>query len=132
MKILHIDCSPREESQSRRISAAIVTRLFAIDPGALVIRRDLGRDPLPHAQAGYATALSSPKTLASEQSIPATRLSEQLIQEVEAADVPAPCRDVDEDEMQHSFPGSSRIMEAGRRGPAGTVRPARLRLSSRV
>jgi len=87
MKILHIDCSPREESQSRKISAAIVTRLFAIDPDASVIRRDLGRDPVPHAQAGYATALSSPKTLASEQSILATRLSEQLIQEIEAADV---------------------------------------------
>lgn len=87
MKILHIDCSPREESHSRKISAAIVARLFAVDPDASVTRRDLGRDPIPHAEAGYATALASPEAVASEPSIVATRLSEQLIREIEAADV---------------------------------------------
>lgn len=87
MKILHIDCSPREASHSRRLSAAIVARLFAIDPDASVIRRDLGQAPIPHTEAGYAAVLSSPKALTSEQSSVATVLSEKLIQEVEAADV---------------------------------------------
>ncbi|WP_029044291.1 FMN-dependent NADH-azoreductase [Cupriavidus sp. WS] len=87
MKILHIDCSPRKESHSRKLSAAIVARLFAIDPDASVIRRDLGQAPIPHTEASYAAVLSSPKALTSEQSNVATSLSEQLIQEIEVADV---------------------------------------------
>jgi FMN-dependent NADH-azoreductase len=87
MQILHIDCSPRDQSHSRKLSAGIVARLFAMDSDAFVTRRDLGRDPIPHAQASYATTLSSPGTLASELSNRATQLSEQLIQEVENADV---------------------------------------------
>ena len=87
MNILHIDCSPRAESHSRKLSAAIVARLFAIAPDASVTHRDLGRDPIPHAESDYATALSSPGSLAATQSNEAVRLSEQLIQEVETADV---------------------------------------------
>jgi FMN-dependent NADH-azoreductase len=87
MKILHIDCSPREDSHSRNLSAAIVTRLFAVDSNASVTRRDLGRNPIPHAEAGYATALSSPRALASAQADEAIHLSEQLIGEIEAADI---------------------------------------------
>lgn len=87
MQILHIDCSPREESHSRKLSAAIVARLFTDYPDASVIRRDLGRDPIPHAESGYATVLSSPGALASEQASKATLLSEKLINEIEAADV---------------------------------------------
>ncbi|MDN3514968.1 MAG: NAD(P)H-dependent oxidoreductase, partial [Candidatus Brocadia sp.] len=67
MQILHIDCSPREESHSRKLSAAIVARLFTDYPNTSVIRRDLGRDPILHAESGYATVLSSPGALASEQ-----------------------------------------------------------------
>ncbi|HEY4292521.1 FMN-dependent NADH-azoreductase [Luteibacter sp.] len=86
MNILHIDCSPRAESHSRKLSAAIVERLVGMSPGATIHRRDLGADPVPHASADYATALSSPATLANppEGSL---ELSEALIQEVEAADV---------------------------------------------
>ncbi|QBC30078.1 MULTISPECIES: FMN-dependent NADH-azoreductase [Pandoraea] len=87
MKILHMDFSPREESHSRKLSAAIVARLFAIDHDACVIRRDLGQVPIPHTEAGYAAVLSSPTALTSEQSSVATVLSEELIQEVEDADV---------------------------------------------
>jgi FMN-dependent NADH-azoreductase len=87
MQILHIDCSPRDASHSRKLSAAIVARLFAMDPEASITLRDLGRHPIPHAHADYATSLSSPGALASESLSNATRLSEQLIQEVEAADV---------------------------------------------
>jgi FMN-dependent NADH-azoreductase len=86
MNILHIDCSPRAESHSRKLSAAIVARLFARVPGARVTRRDLGREPIPHAEADYATALSSPAVLATGPSAETVRLSEQLIREVEVAD----------------------------------------------
>ncbi|AZG09114.1 flavodoxin family protein [Pigmentiphaga sp. H8] len=87
MKILHIDCSPRPVSHSRRLSAAIVARMRARHPEATVVRRDLGLDPLPHAEAGYAAALSSPDALAMGLADGAMRLSERLIQEVEAADI---------------------------------------------
>ncbi len=86
MNILHIDCSPRPESHSRQLSAAIVKKLLEIAPGASISRRDFAAAPLPHASPDYATTLSSPATLAAPLK-GALELSEALIQEVEAADV---------------------------------------------
>lgn len=86
MNILHIDVSPRQESHSRQLSAAIVEKFLEVAPGASVSQRDLGADPLPHAAADYAVALSSPATLATPLK-GALDGSEALIQEVEAADV---------------------------------------------
>lgn len=83
--ILHIDCSPRAASHSRQLSAAIVAKLLETAPGATIVRRDLGADPLPHATPDYATTLSSPVTLAAPLE-GALDLSETLIGEVEAAD----------------------------------------------
>jgi FMN-dependent NADH-azoreductase len=85
MNILHIDCSPRPESHSRQLSAAIVKMLLEIAPDASITRRDLGASPLPHAAPDYATTLSSPTTLAAPLR-GALDLSETLIKEVEAAD----------------------------------------------
>ncbi|WP_424626801.1 FMN-dependent NADH-azoreductase [Bradyrhizobium sp. SYSU BS000235] len=86
MNILHIDCSPRLESHSRQLSAAIVKQLLAVAPSASISRRDFAATPLPHASPEYATTLSSPATLAAPLK-GALELSETLIQEVEAADV---------------------------------------------
>jgi FMN-dependent NADH-azoreductase len=86
MNILHIDCSPRPESHSRQLSAAIVKKLLEAAPGASISRRDFAATPLPHAGPDYATALSSPATLAAPPR-GALVLSEALIQEVEAADM---------------------------------------------
>jgi FMN-dependent NADH-azoreductase len=87
MKILRIDCSPRAGSHSRKLSAAMVGRLLAMAPDAQVTHRDLGREPIAHPEAGYAAVLASPGALAGAQPDEAMRLSEQLIREVEAADV---------------------------------------------
>lgn len=87
MKILHIDNSPRPESHSRKLSAAIVEQLSITAPNAKVTYRDLGRFPIPHAESAYATALSSPAALNNAKAMEALTLSEQLIQEVEQADV---------------------------------------------
>lgn len=87
MNILHMDCSPRVGSHSRTLSAAIVARLLAIDPGATITCRDLGREPIPHVESDYATVLASGTVLNAKFSKAAIRLSEQLIQEVETADV---------------------------------------------
>ncbi|TXH32106.1 MAG: flavodoxin family protein [Rhodospirillaceae bacterium] len=86
MNILHIDCSPRPESYSRQLSAAIVQKLLEVVPGASISRRDFSAAPLPHAAPDYATTLSSPATLAAPLR-GALDLSEVLIREVEAADV---------------------------------------------
>ncbi|NWB93021.1 FMN-dependent NADH-azoreductase [Pseudomonas agarici] len=86
MNILHIDCSSRPESQSRQLSAAIVNKLLEVTPDASISRRDFAADPLPHASPDYATALSSPATLATPPR-GSLELSETLIQEVETADV---------------------------------------------
>jgi FMN-dependent NADH-azoreductase len=85
MNILHLDFSPRPESHSRALSAAIVKKLLEVTPAACVSRRDFGAAPLPHAVSDYATALSTPATLAAPPQ-GALTLSEKLIGEVEAAD----------------------------------------------
>lgn len=85
--ILHIDCSPRPQSLSRKLSGGIVARLVATHPDARVMHRDLGLVPIPHAGDSYADALSSPAALASGQQGEVMRLSDQLIAELEAANV---------------------------------------------
>jgi FMN-dependent NADH-azoreductase len=86
MHILHIDSSPRRESHSRELSAAIVQKLLEVAPGASISRRDLGFEPLPHTVAQYAAVLASPTTLATPPK-GSLDISEALIEEVEAADV---------------------------------------------
>lgn len=85
MHILHIDSSPRRESHSRGLSAAIVERLLEVAPGASIHRRDLGSEPLPHTLPDYAVALSTPATLAAPPK-GSLDVSEMLIRELEAAD----------------------------------------------
>src|SRR5262249_36283443 len=85
MNILHIDSSPRRQSHSHALAAAIVGKLLEIAPGASITRRDLGAEPLPHTPALYAAALASPATLAAPPT-GSLDVSEALIREVEAAD----------------------------------------------
>jgi FMN-dependent NADH-azoreductase len=85
VNILHIDASPRLNSHSRQLSAAIVDKLRMIAPGGTIKRRDLGAEPLPHAASDYAAALSSAAAMMAASS-GAMELSEVLIREVEAAD----------------------------------------------
>jgi len=87
VRILHIDCSPRPESHSRALSAAIVARLRDAHGATHVTHRDLGLHPIAHPGAAYATALSSPANMTSPESVEACGMSEALIQEVEAADM---------------------------------------------
>ncbi|MBT2187562.1 FMN-dependent NADH-azoreductase [Sphingobium nicotianae] len=53
--ILHIDSSVlADNSVSRQLTAAIVSRLQAADPSATVVHRDLAAAPLPHFLPGVA------------------------------------------------------------------------------
>ncbi|NVK57033.1 MAG: NAD(P)H-dependent oxidoreductase [Alteromonadaceae bacterium] len=86
MKILHIDCSPRKASQSRKLSIAMMDRLLSKYPNARILRRDLGQYPIPHLDADYAVALcSSQSSITSPEKT--FSLSEQLIHELEDADI---------------------------------------------
>lgn len=87
MNVLHIDSSPRPASHSRKLSAGIVEKVLAAFPGAKVLRRDLGRDPVLHPAADYAEVLSSPVKLIAGASSEAVQQSERLIGELEAANV---------------------------------------------
>jgi FMN-dependent NADH-azoreductase len=88
MNILHIDCSPRLGSHSRKLSAGIVEKIQTLLPGAQVCHRDLGLEPIPHLGADYADVLSTPATLAAAgRTANAVLLAEELIEEVEVSDV---------------------------------------------
>ncbi|MFT9366874.1 MAG: NAD(P)H-dependent oxidoreductase [Gluconobacter sp.] len=85
MQILHIDCSPRPDGQSRLVSAGIVARLSPLWPGATVVMRDIST--LSPPDADYATLLTSPPQNSGSTVQGSTALSDILIREIETADV---------------------------------------------
>lgn len=86
--LLHLDASVRgERSLSRRLSAAFVQSWLDGDPQARVIARDVGRNPPPFIDEGWiAAAFTAPPRRTAEQ-LDALRVSDELIEEVRAADV---------------------------------------------
>jgi FMN-dependent NADH-azoreductase len=86
MNILHMDCSTRESSWSRRLSAAVVDHLSADNAPVTVLRRDLGLHPISHAMPAYADSLST-AAAAGAAGPEAHRLSEELIVELETTDM---------------------------------------------
>jgi FMN-dependent NADH-azoreductase len=88
MNVLHIDSSPRgERSHSRQLTRALVQELTASQPDASVVYRDLGHQPVPPInEAWIAAAFSDPATYSPEMS-QAIALSNQLVDELLAADV---------------------------------------------
>lgn len=85
--LLHIDSSIQgERSISRRLSARAAERWRTAHPGGTVTYRDLGAEPIPHVD--HQSALAS--MIPAEQRTPAQAaswaLSEQLVEEVRAAD----------------------------------------------
>jgi FMN-dependent NADH-azoreductase len=88
MKILHIDSSPRgERSHSRALTAAFVDELKQSRSDVSVTYHDLGHNPVPHVNEGWiAAAYSDPATHTAELK-DAIRLSDELVDEVLAADI---------------------------------------------
>jgi FMN-dependent NADH-azoreductase len=69
MTILHLDASILgEQSASRSLGAAIVSRLAATNPAARLVHRDLAADPLPHLD-GAALAGSDPDAAARDEAV---------------------------------------------------------------
>ncbi len=74
----------REDSVSRVLVEDTVERLLAADPRAAVVRRDLGRSPVPHLTVDtLAGVRGTPVSDAERQS---RALSDELIAELRAAD----------------------------------------------
>ena len=87
MKILHIDSSILGgNSVSRKLSAEIVAKLSVADPGASVVTRDLGANPVPHLSGATIMAAQSP-TGAHEPAVAADlALGGEVLAEFLAAD----------------------------------------------
>lgn len=61
MKILHIDSSILgDQSVSRKLSAAAVSRLRSLEPSSEVLYRDLAAAPIPHFSIGPGTESGGP------------------------------------------------------------------------
>ncbi|MBN8892447.1 MAG: hypothetical protein ABT00_14685 [Bordetella sp. SCN 68-11] len=85
-RILHLDCSPKPGSFSRRASALVMARLAVLHPEAEVLRRDLGLAPPPHVDAAFDMAMRMPAEARGPADHAALALSEVLIGEIEATD----------------------------------------------
>jgi len=81
--VLHIDASARTEtSTTRALSADVVAHLGA----DTVLRRDLAADPLPQIDESWVGANFTPATDRTADQIERLSLSDNLIQELQAAD----------------------------------------------
>jgi FMN-dependent NADH-azoreductase len=87
--ILYIEVSPRAQSWSRRFGAELMGRLERRHPGAKLVRRDLAAHPPPLIDAVFANAILRPPEEWDAADRDAMGYSEQVIGELEAADVVA-------------------------------------------
>jgi FMN-dependent NADH-azoreductase len=86
--ILFLEVSPRgPRSWSRRIGAELLQRLQRQHPDARVIRRDLAANPPPAIDAVFADAILKPQDEWNAAERDTLGYSEQVIGELEAADV---------------------------------------------
>ena len=88
MSILYIEVSPRgAESWSRRFGEELLARLERRHPAAKVVRRDLAANPPPAIDAAFANAILRRPEEWTAADRDALGYSEQVIGELEAADV---------------------------------------------
>lgn len=86
--LLHIDSSPRgERSHSRRLTREFVEAWKQVHPGDVVTYRDIGRNPVPHVDESWIAAAYGPSEQRTPQLQSAIRISDQLVDELLAADV---------------------------------------------
>ncbi len=86
--VLHIDSSPLgEHSVSRKLTAKVLAELKITHPDTQVITRDLGTSPLPHLTGMTIGAFFSPPDQRNEALNEAIKLSDEVVDEVFAADV---------------------------------------------
>ena len=88
MNILHIDASASgaDVSHSRRLSAELVEKLKAANPGASVVYRDVAVDRLPHVDTTIRQAWM-PEGQKDASLVETATRSKALVDELKAADV---------------------------------------------
>lgn len=87
-QILMIEVSPRgTQSASRAVTETLVERLAADHPSALLIRRDLSTDVLPHLDGPTLSAISTRDATEAESLKSAARQSDALTDELLASDL---------------------------------------------
>ncbi|MET3896326.1 FMN-dependent NADH-azoreductase [Devosia sp. UYZn731] len=83
--ILHVSCSPRgQDAESYRLSQKIIGHLQRQEPATIVVDRVIGDGRLPSVDSDYALSQGSAADVSDRGSM---ILSEQLVGEVESADV---------------------------------------------
>jgi FMN-dependent NADH-azoreductase len=86
--LLHLDSSPRgERSHSRKLTREFIEQWKQIHPGDTVTYRDIGRNPIPHVDELWIAAAFSPPEQLTPDLQEAIRLSDQLVDELLAADI---------------------------------------------
>lgn len=87
-RLLHIDASPRgDRSYSRRFSGEFVRAWLDTHPGDTVAVRDIGRCPPPHVTEQWVAATFTPPAQRTPEMDDALRVSDELVDELLAADV---------------------------------------------
>jgi FMN-dependent NADH-azoreductase len=88
MNILHITSSIRgDASESTRVTQQIVDKLVAANPGATIVRRDLGAVPVPLLDGAALGALFTPGEQRTAAQLARVEQDDALILEAQAADV---------------------------------------------
>ena len=88
MNILQINSSLRgNQSESTRVTNAVVAKLAAANPGATVTVRDLGANPHPVLDEAALGALFTPADQRTPEQAARVALDDALIAEAQAADV---------------------------------------------
>jgi FMN-dependent NADH-azoreductase len=86
--LLHIDASARSDrSLSRRLSQAFVEAWVEHDDHTHVITRDVGRNPPPFVTEAWIGAVFTPEEHMTPEKREEIRLSDELIDEIDRADV---------------------------------------------
>ena len=86
--VLFIQCSPREsESYSQQVAHSIVDDVTRAYPHATVKVRNLGVNPPPHVGQAFIGGLAAVAQQQTPQQAEAMALSDNLIEEVAAADL---------------------------------------------
>ena len=85
--ILHIDSSPAAASVSRAVGRELITTWSRRDPAAVLTYRDLAAEPIAFVDEEWIAAAFTPAELRDEDAGLALLRSDELIAELEAADV---------------------------------------------
>jgi FMN-dependent NADH-azoreductase len=85
--ILFVTSSPRRPgSYSNQVASAMVEKLEAGSPGAIVTVRDLAKEPLPHVDDEFVAAIRGPSGPQTDVQREIARRSDALVDELLAAD----------------------------------------------